>query len=116
MHSPELAECLQVYSAGNKPEKAIERKAVKAVLAQLLAVAPGHSVELRIPPYSAIQIVDGPRHKRGTPGAVVETSAEVLLRLAAGDLTWEQATASGKLIASGERSNLSGLFPLELCP
>ena len=89
-----------------------ERAAVKAVLAQLKALAPGNSVELRIPPYSAVQIVEGPRHRRGTPSAVVEMDAASLLGLADGSLDWVELVRTGKVRASGERSDLSGLFPL----
>lgn len=114
MTQTEITQCVQAYANDQKPEREIERAAVKSVLGALIALAPGHSVELRIPPYSAIQLIEGPRHRRGTPGAVVETSPVVLIRLAAGELTWQQAVASGKLIASGERSDLSHLFPLDL--
>ena len=89
-----------------------ERAAVKAVLARLGALAPGHSVEVRVPPYAAQQIIEGPRHTRGTPSAVVELDAGTLLGLAAGDLTWEAAVAAGRVRASGERSDLRHLFPL----
>lgn len=89
-----------------------ERAAVNAVLARLKALAPGRSVELRIPPYAAIQIVAGPSHKRGTPAAVVEMDATTLLGLADGSLHWEELVKSGHVRASGERSDLHGLFPL----
>lgn len=114
MSHTEVNLCLQAYANDQKPEKEIERSAVKSVLGSLSALASGHSVELRIPPYAAIQLIEGPRHRRGTPGAVVETTPVILLRLATGELTWQEAVASGKLIASGERSDLSHLFPLGL--
>jgi len=89
-----------------------ERAAVKAVLAQLQFVAPGKSVELRIPPYAAIQLIEGPRHRRGTPAAVVEMDATCLLGLADGSLAWGDLVRDGRVRASGERSDLSALFPL----
>ena len=89
-----------------------ERAAVKAVLAQLKVRAPGNSVELRIPPYAAVQIVDGPRHRRGTPSAVVEMDGATLLGLADGSLQWEELVRTGLVHASGERSDLRSLFPL----
>ena len=89
-----------------------ERAAVNAVLARVQAVAPGRSVELRIPPYAAVQIVDGPAHRRGTPSAVVEMDATALLGLADGTLDWVELVESGRVRASGERSNLRALFPL----
>ena len=113
MTTSEIQQCLAAYAAGTKPDREIERTAVKSILSALTAKAPGHAVELRIPPYSAIQLIEGPRHRRGTPGAVVETSALILVRLASNQLTWAQAVATGALIASGERSDLSHLFPID---
>jgi hypothetical protein len=83
---------------------------VKSILGQVSKIAPGHAVELRIPPYSAIQCVDGPKHTRGTPPNVVEMSAESLFELVAGKLTWENGIDNGSIHASGERSNLAELF------
>jgi hypothetical protein len=88
------------------------KAAVKASLARLQEVAPGRAVEVRIPPYAAVQVVEGHTHRRGTPSAVVETDAETWLALADGRLAWTDAVASGRLIASGERSDLSGYLPL----
>ena len=89
-----------------------ERAAVKAVLARLQSRAPGRAVEVRIPPYAAVQILEGPAHKRGTPGAVVEMDAASLLGLAHGTLHWEDLVRTGRVRASGERSDLRALFPL----
>jgi hypothetical protein len=83
---------------------------VKEVLAKISKLAPGHAVELRIPPYSAIQCVEGPKHTRGTPPNVVEMSAEVLLNIAGGKIDWTDAISDGRISASGERSDLSALF------
>ena len=83
---------------------------VKEILAKISKLAPGHAVELRIPPYSAIQCVEGPKHTRGTPPNVVEMSAEVLLDISAGKITWSNAIGDGRISASGERSDLSSLF------
>ncbi len=107
-----LLALLASYHAGEKPERDRERTAVKAILAALSELAPGRSVELRIPPHAAIQVVAGHTHRRGTPSAVVETDPRTLVALALGELTWEQAVAGGSLIASGERSDLSAYFPL----
>lgn len=93
-------------------DRAIEKAAVKVVLAKIAEIAPGKSVELRVPPHAAIQIVAGPNHRRGTPSAVVEMSASALIHLAIGDETWDDLVAAGKLLASGERSDISGLFPI----
>lgn len=88
------------------------RAAVKTVLAELAARAPGRSVELRVPPVAATQIVAGPAHRRGTPKATVEMDPQTLLALAAGDLSWADAVAAGRILASGERTDLAHLFPL----
>ena len=71
------------------------RAAVKQSLAAVAAAAPGHSVEVRIPPYGAVQCVSGPRHGRGTPPNVVETDARTWLALVAGSTTWDAALATG---------------------
>jgi putative sterol carrier protein len=83
---------------------------VKTILAKISKIAPGHAVELRIPPYSAIQCVEGPKHTRGTPPNVVEMSAEVLFDIAEGKINWTSAISDGRISASGERSDLSALF------
>jgi hypothetical protein len=83
---------------------------VKEVLAKISKLAPCHAVELRIPPYSAIQCVEGPKHTRGTPPNVVEMSAEVLFAISSGVITWGDAISDGRISASGERSDLSALF------
>jgi hypothetical protein len=83
------------------------------MLAQRLATArPGRTVEVRVPPYIAVQVGhgDGPTHTRGTPPSVVETDPVTFLRLATGDLTWGQATAGGVRI-SGVHADLSDVFP-----
>jgi len=83
---------------------------VKEVLAKISKLAPGHAVELRIPPYSAIQCIEGPKHTRGTPPNVVEMSADVLFEIAGGKINWQEAISDGRISASGERSDLSVLF------
>ena len=83
---------------------------VKTILAKISKIAPGHAVELRIPPYSAIQCVEGPKHTRGTPPNVVEMSAEVLFDISTGKINWTSAISDGRISASGERSDLSALF------
>jgi len=108
----QLESCLTAYDMDRTPDPAIERAAVKATLDLLTAKAPGKSVEVRIPPYAAVQVVEGVRHRRGTPPAVVEADAATWLRLASGALGWADAVASGRVRASGERSDLSGYLPL----
>ena len=71
---------------------------------------PGRAVEVRVPPFLAVQILDGTTHRRGTPPAVVEMSPQTWLELFTKKLTWADAVSSGKIIASGERSDLSELM------
>ncbi len=73
---------------------------------------PGHSVELRIPPYSAVQCVGGPRHTRGTPPNVVEVDAMAWIELATGRLSWADAVLRGRVHASGERADLAAYLPV----
>lgn len=85
---------------------------VKSTLRQLSALAPGRAIEVRVPPYAAIQCGAGPTHKRGTPPNVVEMKAQTWLALADGSLTWGEAMASGAILASGARADLSSFLPL----
>jgi hypothetical protein len=89
------------------------RLLVKHYLALLQRRAPGTSVEVRVPPYAAVQVVEGVRHTRGTPPAVVETDAETWLALARGELAWAEAIAAGRVRASGERTDLAAYLPLD---
>jgi len=88
------------------------RLLVKHFLALLAERAPGSSVEVRVPPYAAVQAVAGVRHTRGTPPAVVELDAETWIALATGAVTWAEAERDARVRASGERADLSGLLPL----
>ena len=82
-------------------------------LLQLLAEkAPGHSVEVRVPPFGAVQVVGGPGHTRGTPPNVVEMDAATFIDLATGVRGWSDAETSGALRASGVRADFSHLLPL----
>jgi hypothetical protein len=85
---------------------------VKHFLAVLAERYPGKSVEVRIPPYAAVQCIAGARHTRGTPPAVVETDAATWLAMARGRLGFTQGVRDGVVRASGERSDLSAILPL----
>jgi hypothetical protein len=93
-------------------DRAILGTAVRYTLDELGARAPGRSVEVRVPPFGAVQCVEGPRHTRGTPPNVVECDADTWLRLATGDLVWDAALAGGRLRVSGTRAHLEALLPL----
>lgn len=94
------------------PDPADMRAAVKHFLAVLGQRAPGKSVEVRVPPYAAVQCIEGARHTRGTPPAVVETDALTWIALSRGQVSFADASADGRVRASGERSDLSLLLPL----
>jgi hypothetical protein len=98
--------------ASESPDNDDVRLLTKHFLAVLQERAPGRSVEVRVPPYAAVQVVEGVRHTRGTPPAVVETDAVTWLALATGRLSWAEAEAAGVILASGERADLSAYLPL----
>lgn len=87
-----------------KPPKAQVATAVRLSARLLAQRAPGHSVELRIPPYVAVQCIEGPRHTRGTPPNVVETKPLVWLQLVLGLTTFHAAVAQGAVESSGSRA------------
>jgi len=86
---------------------------VKTSLAELVRRAPGRAIEVRIPPYAAVQCGDGPTHTRGTPANVIEMNADTWLALVSGDLSWTAALGDGLINASGARADLSHLLPFE---
>lgn len=109
---PEISAVLADYDAGRPPDRLAEKAAVKTALAALVDLAPGRSVEVRVPPYAAVQVIEGTNHRRGTPSAVVETDARTWLDLVAGRRSWVDAVASGDVRASGARSSLAPWLPL----
>jgi hypothetical protein len=86
--------------------------AVRFILQEFARVAPGKSVEVRVPPHGAVQIVEGLGHTRGTPPNVIELDAATLVALAVGDETWGAAVSRGAVRASGTRATLDELVPL----
>lgn len=103
---------LAAVAASEKPARTDLATAVRYLLQLLAEKAPGNSVEVRVPPFGAVQVVEGPRHTRGTPPNVVETDAQTWIALATGAQTWPDAVASGRIHASGTRADLDGLVPL----
>jgi hypothetical protein len=89
-------------------------EAVKQSLALLVERSPGRAIEVRIPPYAAVQCGDGPTHTRGTPPNVIEMNAETWLALASGERTWSDAMSAGLINASGVRADLTELLPLRI--
>jgi hypothetical protein len=86
--------------------------AVRYLLQVLADAAPGNSVEVRVPPYGAVQAIEGPRHTRGTPPNVVELDPETWVALAIGALSWSDAVGAGRVAASGVRADLDDVLPL----
>jgi Bacterial SCP ortholog len=107
-----VAAVLGALDAGLAPQSPAQRGAVSYLLGLLAARAPGRAVEVRVPPYAAVQCLAGPRHTRGTPPNVVETDAVTWIMLATGRLGWQAAVAGGRVRASGPRADLSGQLPL----
>jgi hypothetical protein len=86
------------------PERSVLAAAVRGTARALAADAPGHSVEVRVPPFVAVQCIEGPRHTRGTPPNVVEADPRTWLLLATGLLAFDDAVAAGVLSVSGTRA------------
>ena len=103
---------LTAWRAG-QTDRATVRTAVRFTLAEFADVAPGHSVEVRVPPAGVVQAVEGPRHTRGTPPNTVETDPPTWLALVTGRQSWADAVACGAVRASGERADLSAWLPLQ---
>lgn len=100
------------YRAPESATRQILFTAVRYTLEEIAELHPGRAVELRVPPAGATQILPGTTHRRGTPPAVIEMSPCTWLELACGLLTWEDASSTNQLQASGQRTNLSAYLPL----
>jgi len=86
--------------------------AVRYLLEVLASDFEGHTVEVRVPPWGAVQAIEGPRHTRGTPPNVIETDASTWIALATGSLSWGDAVSAARASASGQRADLSEVLPL----
>lgn len=102
----------KVLEDGAETDRDATALAVRYLLQELAADAPGGSVEVRVPPYGAVQCIEGPNHTRGTPPNVVETDAATWIALATGGTTWAEAVAAARVSASGSRADLSGCLPV----
>ncbi|MFK3676909.1 sterol carrier family protein [Microbacterium sp. NPDC090218] len=99
-------------AAGVKPARTDLATAVRYLLQLLDEKAPGNSVEVRVPPFGAVQVIQGPRHTRGTPPNVVEMDAATWIAVSTGVEAWSAAAASGRIHASGTRADLADVLPL----
>lgn len=95
------------------PDRETLATAVRFLLQVLADDAEGNSVEVRVPPFGAVQAIQGPRHTRGTPPNVIEMDATTWLDLATGRVTWAAAVAAGSVRASGQRADLEEYLPLQ---
>jgi uncharacterized protein (TIGR03083 family) len=109
VHSLDLAAALDRQVPVDADATAV---ATRLLAAALSTTAPGRSVELRVPPHVAVQVVEGPRHTRGTPPNVVEMDPLTWLELATGRCSWTDAVSAGRVVASGERADLSAYLPV----
>lgn len=107
----EGAEAVRAVLAG-ADDGATVATASRYLLEQLAEEAEGHTVEVRVPPYGAVQAIPGPRHTRGTPPNVVEMDAATWIALATGSLGWDDAVADLRVTASGQRATLAEHLPL----
>ena len=110
VHSDDLAR--SVDGAGPPTSRPCLQVSTRALADVLSWRAPGRSVEVRVPPFAAVQCIEGPRHTRGTPAAVVEMDPLTFCRLAAGRVSWQSAVAAGGVRASGLRTDLAPYLPL----
>lgn len=102
----------KTLEAGVDADKDATAMAVRFLLQLLADQAPGTALEVRVPPFGAVQCVEGPAHTRGTPPNVVEMDAATWLALATGAEQWDAALADHRISASGARANLSEQLPL----
>lgn len=119
IESDELIDLLlRVVVAGRElpqpvdPDRSALRVASRALADRLAQRHPGRTVEVRVPPYAAVQCIAGPVHTRGTPPNVVETDPLTWLDVASGRVPFAAAVASGAISASGGRADLSEVLPL----
>ena len=98
--------------SGAKPQRTDLAMAVRYLLQLLDEKAPGNSVEVRVPPFGAVQVIQGPRHTRGTPPNVVEMDATTWIAVATGVERWVDAASGGRIHASGTRADLSDVLPV----
>ena len=109
----EAVETWLANPAAAPPDRTALAAAVRLTARTLAASAPGGSVEVRIPPFVAVQCVPGPRHTRGTPPNVVETDPRSWLLLATGRRDFDALVGDGRLRLSGSRAaEIAAWFPL----
>jgi len=113
-----IARVATQLAAGKTPGRDDMAEAARAIVSALAAIHPGHTIEVRIPPFAAAQVGaldgEGPAHRRGTPPNVVELAPETAVSLAVGDLSWDDAVSTGLIRYSGAHAaDVASMLPLE---
>lgn len=103
---------LATWTQSSAPDRETIATAVRFTLEELAARHPGRSVEVRVPPFGAVQCIAGPVHRRGTPPNTVETDAPTWLALATGQREWAAAVDAGQVRRSGIRADLGPVLPV----
>ena len=75
--------------------------AVRFLLQKIEDRHKGGSIELRVPPYGAIQCISGQEHRRGTPPNVVELAPEIFIALCLKKTNFTNELELGKIALSG---------------
>ena len=109
-----VREARVAISSGGSAPRATTATAVRWLLQVMADAEPGATVEVRVPPFWAVQFREGLSHTRGTPPNVVETDAATFIRMATGDLAWDDALGQALVSASGSRADLRGYVPVRL--
>lgn len=91
-----------------------EAERVRALAKALAKRHPGRTIEVRVPPWAAVQVGfgEGSSHSRGTPPNVVETDPETFLALASGELAWECADPARLRVSGAHADDLRRAFPI----
>ncbi|WP_277960010.1 sterol carrier family protein [Frigoribacterium faeni] len=110
--SAAVGEVRAALAADETAPRPVTAMAVRWLLQVLADGEPGATVEVRVPPFGAVQFREGLSHTRGTPPNVVETDAATFVRLATGDLSWQEARAGALVSASGSRADLTCYVPI----
>lgn len=107
-----LHEVQRARDGGSAAPRQCTATAVRYLLQVLADAHPGQTVEVRVPPFGAVQCIAGPRHTRGTPPNVIEMAPDVWIDLATGELAWSDAVRDALVFVSGTRASLEVELPL----
>jgi hypothetical protein len=108
-----LAQVINQIKENQIVDKILLKIAIKYSLQLLHKKIPGKSVELRIPPFAAVSIIEGKNHKRGTPPATIEIDPITWLKIFTNQTSWQDAQNIGLIQASGPDTDLSPYLPID---